>query len=270
MANFKTSIKTILLFVIASLNLNAKAWVINQGDLDQWLQSLSPKSSVYAELEKFYTDQGIDIHNPEVQNHIQTFVQKNHQLFLSKVDQILKNSNQPNLKCHSDSVIDFLDRFTNLKIGDEFESEALRIETMDCLGKINHHKVFTILMSDEFQIKSITGLQDVTSDQSTNLICQKTSIFPLGKSNYCFTQNIWQDATTYVIQSFNESNHSSASSPVYFREVFTVIKKMTNGEVFIYNLAIGRGPDLPFHSIVKATARNQQQSMIQSLIEYSK
>ena len=206
----------------------------------------------------------------EIQNYIQTFVQTNHQSFKNNVLQILQNASSPNLKCNSDSEIDFADNITNIKLGEDFESEALRIETMDCLGKLDHNKVFATLMSDSFQKKSVSGLQDMQSDQTNNLVCQKTSIFPIGKSSYCFTQNIWQNENTYVIQSFNETNNAGASSPVYFREVFTVIKKMSSGDVLLYNLAIGRGPDLPFHSIVKATVRNQQQSMIQQLIDDSK
>jgi len=262
--------RTIILLGVLQYSTLSHAWVIDRGDFNTWFNNLSPKNSVYTELEKYFVDQDMNSKAADVQSYIQNFVLTNHQSFKNSVLQLLQNSSSSNLKCHSDSEIDFPENITNIKIGEDFESQALRIETMDCLGKIDHNKVFSTLMSDAFQKKSVSGLQDMQSDQSNNLVCQKTSIFPIGKSSYCFTQNIWQNENTYVIQSFNETNNNGASSPVYFREVFTVIKKTSSGEVFIYNLAIGRGPDLPFHSIVKATVRNQQQSMIQQLIDDSK
>lgn len=264
------STKYTIIFCLFYFSISAQAWIIHQGDLTNWMNSLSPAKSVSSEVEKYFTDENINAKSADIQTYIQQFIQYNHQVFRNNVIQVLQNSSKNQVKCLADTKIEFLNKTSNMKIGQNFESEALYIESMDCLGFIDHHKVFTTLLSDSFQKKAVSGLQNISSNQNNNLVCQQTSVFPIGESNYCFTQNIWQDENTYVIQSFNESNAPNASAPVYFREVFTVIKKTNSGEVFIYNLALGRGPDLPFHSIVRATVRNQQQSMIEQLIEAAK
>ena len=242
---------------------SAMAWNIEQGELANWLNRLSPAPSVYQEMQKYFGKQGVN--SAGSSNYITGFVGHVHQNFISKVAQNYQNSSNVNLKCKNSSVVDFPEVITSMKIGSKFESEALSVETMDCLGKLDHHKVFQTFLSDAFQINSVTGLVNIKSNQATNLVCQATDVFPVGKSSYCFTQNIWADATTYIIQSFNETNNPEAEAPVYFREVFTVIKKMPNGEVFIYNLALGRGPDLPLHFVVKSKVKSEQTKAINAL-----
>lgn len=247
---------------------NVFAWNIQQGELANWLNQLSPQPSVYQEMQKFFGQQGSS--SAGVQNYITGFVGQIHQSFITKVAQNYQKSSNINLNCKNSSRVEFPGVITSMKIGSKFESEALSVETMDCLGKLDHHKVFQTFLSDAFQMDSVTGLIKVKSNQVTNQVCHGTDVFPVGKSSYCFTQNIWADASTYIIQSFNETNNAGAEAPVYFREVFTVIKKMPNGEVFIYNLALGRGPDLPLHLVVKSKVKSEQSKAIKALIEASK
>lgn len=246
---------------------NALAWNVQQEDLASWLNQLSPKPSVYQEMQKFFIKQGSA--STESQQYIVAFVQQIHNDLSARAAQTYQNSLNPNLKCKNSSDVEFPGKVTANKLGSKFESEALRIETMDCLGKLDHHKVFQTFLSDQFQLNSVTGLKKIKSNQSVNQICQATDVFLVGKSSYCFTQNIWADESTYVIQSFNETNDLGVEAPVYFREVFTIIKKMHNGEVFIYNVALGRGPDLPLHFVVKSTVKSEQAKAIEALKEAS-
>lgn len=261
---------SILFGSLLILSQNAFCWNINTDSFKNWSSSLSAKPGVSAEMSRFFIDQDINPNTTQVQDYIPSFIQQTHQDFLQRISGILTNSENPNLKCSNQTEIDFPEHITDFKIGEEFESQALTVESMDCLGKLNIHKVFATLLSDQFQKKSVTGLQSIHTDETTNQVCQQTSVFPIGKSDYCFTQNIWKNDTTYVIQSFNEINNNKPSAMVYFREVFTVIKQLKSGEVFIYNVVLGRGPDLPMHFIVKSTVKSQQQSMIQQLIQDSK
>jgi len=262
--------KKILIVLALVSHQQAFAWTINTDSFQKWTTSLQPKLSVQKQIEMFFSDQNIDHTQDEVQKYIPNFIQHTHQEFTQKVIDILNHAENPSLKCSNQTEIDFPETITQNKTGEEFESEALFVESMDCLGQLDHNKVFKTLLSDEFQKKSVNGLKEIRTDETKNLVCQKTNVFPIGRSEYCFTQNIWKNDSTYVIQSFNESNHNQPSAPVYFREVYTVIKKLKSGEVFLYNVVLGRGPDLPFHSIVKKTVRNQQAAMISQLIEDSK
>jgi hypothetical protein len=258
--------KILLFTVILAASQNSYSWNISTDTFSNWSSALQPAPGVYTELAQYFKDQDINETSAEVQKYLPAFTLQIHQDFLQKVNSILVDSENPNLKCSSQTEINFPNRITNFKIGADFESEALNVESMDCLGKLDINKVFTTLMSDEFQKKSVNGLDQIITDESTNQVCQKTSVFPIGKSDYCFTQNIWKDESTYVIQSFNELNRNNPTAPVYFREVFTIIKQLTSGEVFIYNVVMGRGPDLPFHSFVIKKVKSQQQDMIQQLI----
>lgn len=267
MLNTVNSFKKVALISLLIGAQNALAWNVQQNDLGTWLNHLTPKPSVYQEMQNFFINQGAPA--AESQQYTVGFIQQIHKDLTTRAAQTYQNSLKPNLKCKSSSQVEFPGKMTANKLGAEFESEALRIETMDCLGKLDHHKVFQTFLSDDFQLNSVTGLKKIKSNQAVNQICQITDVFPVGKSSYCFTQNIWADESTYVIQSFNENNQSGVEAPVYFREVFTIIKKMPNGEVFIYNLAVGRGPDLPLHFVVKSTVKNEQAKAIEALKEAS-
>ena len=256
----------IVAFLLTSQNVFA--WNIQQGELATWLNQLTPKPSVYQEIQRYFGKQAVN--SEAVKNYATAFVGQINEAFIAKVAQNYQNSSNTNLKCKQSSKVEFPGVITQFNIGAEFESEALSIETMDCLGKLDHHKVFQTFLSDTFQMNSVTGLKSVQSNQTTNQLCQVTDVFPIGKSSYCFTQNIWSDDSTYIIQSFNEMNGVGAEAPVYFREVFTIIKKMPNSEVYIYNLALGRGPDLPFHFLVKSTVKSEQSKAIDALIEASR
>jgi len=259
-----------LIGCIFFLSQHAHCWNVSTDSFQNWSKTLIAKPGVKTELSKFFIDQDINPNTPDVQAYIPAFIQQTHHDYLQKVSSLLADSENQNLKCNNQTEIDFPEHITDFKIGEEFESQALTVESMDCLGQLNIHKVFSTLLSDQFQKKSVSGLQSILTNETTNQVCQQTSVFPIGKSDYCFTQNIWKNDTTYVIQSFNELNNNKPSAMVYFREVFTVIKQLKSGEVFIYNIVLGRGPDLPMHFIVKSTVKSQQQTMIQQLIQDSK
>ena len=169
----------------------------------------------------------------------------------------------------SETISDSKSNETENKLAVAFEKEILRVETLDCLGALDLEKVFQVFMSSEFQKKSISGLLSTASSPEINQVCQKTYVLGLGTSDYCFTQDIWRNENTIVIHSFNETNKTAVSAPVYFREVLTVIEKTKDNMVSIYNLAYGRGPDLPFHSIVKNIVSKQQARLIEQLIKDS-
>lgn len=266
--NFNQLKNNYFFFITAVLLLSstAHAWVISSGDFSTWQAQLVPKPEVLVEVQNFFTQEKKEASEAQ-KLYASEFVQTIHTDFSSRVKQILINAENPKLKCKPQSQVEFPGRLTQNLLGASFESEALRIEAMDCLGKLDHHKVFNVLMSDEFQKQTVTGLKKIQTREDINQVCQDTKIFGIGNSSYCLTQQIWANDSTYVIQSFNEVNNAGAESSVYFREVYTVIKKLSSGEVLFYNLAIGRGPKLPFHFIVKSTVKSEQAKVIESLIQ---
>ncbi|MBC7420713.1 MAG: hypothetical protein H7328_08290 [Bdellovibrio sp.] len=249
--------KLILSLLVVISYAKANAWQVDSGDYNLWASQIKPISSVTQQIHLFW-DRNNQSDNP--MDYIQNFagdVQK-------KIFTEMKTS----YTCGNEIKVDFLSSVLSNSpvMARKFEEGFLRIESLNCLGKLNLDKVFKVFMSNEFQQKTIQGLKKITSDENKNIVCQETSIFSIGKSSYCFTQHIWKNDSKYVIHSFNETNAPGIDAAVYFREVITVFEQLPSQDIVVYNLAYGRGPDLSFKSIVKGVIKSQQESLITELI----
>ena len=258
-----------LFIILTTFCVTAQAWVIDKGDSSKWLVSRAPAPSVYSEMNKYF----IDYHpGTDARAYVSHFITSMHVSLVNEAEYTLAKKLKETT-CSSDIKVTFPETLTqgyNFQGQHEFESEVLKIQSYDCLGKLNLHTVFETLMSDAFQRKTIDGLKFILSNQKNNQVCQKVSIFPLGTSHYCFTQHILATSNQYIIHSYNEANIEQPSAPAYFREAVTIFTQLPNGEVSVYNLAYARGPDLPVHSIVKKVITQRQQTSIQDLIETAK
>lgn len=252
---------------------SATAWQISTGDFNEWERSLVIKPSVSSELNNFFQlkipQSSIAINYSE---QLPKFMKK--KIFAEALAAMGPLDN-PSTSCNQFSKVQFPGHITtqtdpqSAHAAKAFEAEMIRVETLDCLSNRELENVFAVFMSSDFQKKSIKGLKSITANEATNQICQQTSVFGLGNSSYCFTQDIWKNSDTIVLHSFNESNAPGVAAPVYFREVITVFKRTLQNEVLVYNLTYGRGPDLPLHSLIKGMVQKQQARLIELLIESS-
>lgn len=256
-----------LLSVAISSAFQAKAWVINTAKINpfDWLLQQTAKPSVYHEMSQFFIQRDPET---DARNYVNSFIPSMHQMMVHEAKASLdKKLNEPS--CKPALNISYPVQVTQQydfpsKIN--FEQEIIKIQTYDCLGKLDLHKVFETLMSEEFQKVSIDGLKGIKTDQSTNEFCQNISMFPLGRSNVCFKQNILFSGRQYILHSYNDENIDQPTVPVYYREAISVITQLPNGEVSLYNLGYGRGPDLPFHSLIEKLVLRQHKSVMQSLV----
>lgn len=236
---------------------SAQAWQIQTGDYNTWLAGLTPEAGVAKQVDLFWQRKSL---NERPLNYIANFGQMMKAQFTSEIKSI--NS------CSDQIHVDFLDSVLphSPRSAADFEQGFLRIESANCLGRLNLDKVFHAFMDGDLQRKTIQGLKKLTVDESTNRVCQETSIIAIGKSAYCFTQQIYKNDSKYVIHSFNDENASGVDAPVYYREVITVFEKLPSDDILVYTLAYGRGPNIPFQSIVKAVIKSQQKTLIDELI----
>ncbi len=251
----------VLANILAALTCtSAQAWQIETGDYDKWLNSLTPPAGVEKQVALFWKRNNLA--DPPL-DYIADFGQTMKLKFTSEI----KTFNT----CANNTRIDFLDSvFSNSPAAAApFENNFLRIESVNCLGRLNLDKVFNQFLDPEFNKRTIQGLKKITIDPNTNKVCHETSILAIGKSSYCFTQNIWKNEHKYVIHSFNEENAAGIEAPVYFRQVITVFEKLPSDEIIIYALAYGRGPNIPFKSLVKGVIKSQQKNLIDELIRSS-
>lgn len=260
--------KNIFLLITALLlPVSAVAWQINKSDFASWVASLKAPASVFTQLNFYFQenpagDQSGYIAGLPDMLRIKSFEEM--QTTFLAVDSADR--------CETFFNANFISKlFVSSPLGvKEFEKEIIRAESVSCLGQRNTEKVFEALMSDDFQKRTIMGLTQIYSNPQTNQVCHDISTFGIGRSNYCFTQNVWQDGELFVIHSYNESNSMNATALVYFREMLTVIKKLKNGEAIVYNLTYGRGPDLPFHSVVLRMLKGQHSTFIEELKSHSR
>ena len=249
--------------ILILLTLTAQAWQINTSEFSPWVESLKAPAEVFEQLNAYF------------QGREATYVRTLPDLLKAKAF----NEMQTRLaaldatdRCETFFNAGFISKlFTSNPSGvSDFEKEMIRAESVSCLGQKNAESVFEALMSDEFQKKTIMGLEQIKSDPQTNKVCHTISTFGIGHSDYCFTQNVWRNDDLFVIHSYNESNSKKATAFVYFREMLTVVKKLKNGEALVYNLTYGRGPNLPFHSVVIKMLKGQHQTFIDELKAHSR
>ena len=246
------------------------AWQINSGEFNQWSAALKPRPSVYEQIDMFFKKNAAGS-EPLYSAYVQALPNLlKEKMFKDMIGSL--NYYNSNASCKSFFTAQFPGRlFDNSPaVANKFESEMMRFESVSCIGIKNLNDVFETLMTDEFQKRTILGLNKIKSEPQTNRVCHNISIFAVGRSDYCFTQVIWQDEENYVIHSFNESNAQDATAFVYFREMISVVKKMKNNEILVYNLTYGRGPDLTFHSIVTNLLQNQQTKFADELAKSTK
>ncbi len=247
----------------------AQAWQFQTGDYKSWSSNLVIADSVAAQIDLHFQNEGQLVNSPYSTAFPKAMLLK----IFSEMESRMNSSDLASSICTAYTNITFPKlNFPmaipgrELSAAKSFEKEFLRVESLDCLGEKNLNSVFSVFLSDAFQLSAINGLKDIKTDQKTNKVCHKTKIFGVGESDYCFTQNLWRDENTIVIHSFNETNKAGIEAPVFFREVVTVLKKLKNNHVVLYNLAYGRGPKLPFHPIVKGIVAQQQAALIETLV----
>lgn len=256
------------LLVLSSFN--AQAWIIQSNDnTREWLLQQQPKTSVYQEMNKYFTENDP---KTDAKPYIKSFISNVHQSLVTEADNSLAHKlNEPS--CKSATKISYPKSLTsqyNFKSKVNFEKEIIKIQSYDCLGQLNVHRVFDVLMSPDFQKDAVDGMKAASADQKNNRVCQRISLFPFGTSSVCFTQNVLLKGNQYVIHSFNEENINNPSAIAYYRDSITVITQLKNGEVSIYNLGYARGPDLPFHSVVESVIKKQQKTLIEKLIQQAR
>lgn len=246
------------------LSLAAQAWQIQTSEFNSWVDSLKAPPAVYEQLNSYFQGQDQSGYVAALPDLLQAKAFGEMQARLAALD--------ASGRCETFFNAAFVSKLfpSSPASSKEFEKEMIRAESVSCLGEKNTESVFEALMSDEFQQKTISGLEQIKSDPQTNKVCHNISTFGIGRSDYCFTQNVWRDGELYVIHSYNESNSKRATAYVYFREMLTVIKKLKNGEALVYNLTYGRGPDLPFHSVVLRMLKGQHRTFIDELKAHSR
>ena len=256
-----------LLIAAFVLPVSASAWQIHTSDFASWTASLKVPASVFAQLNSYFQEKPAGDQSAYVASLPDLLRQKSFGEMQARLAAIDSSE-----RCETFFNASFVSKlFKSSPVGaQEFEKEMIRAESVSCLGQKNTGSVFEALMSDEFQKKTIMGLAQIKSDPQTNQVCHSISTFGIGRSDYCFTQNVWQEGELFVIHSYNESNSKNATAIVYFREMLTVIKRLKNGEALVYNLTYGRGPDLPFHSVVLRMLKGQHSTFIEELKAYSR
>lgn len=251
----------ILGFLLLGLNVSAKETidhfqvkVLNQiEDLDQNFIDLSRDPDVINQLNSFFQNQE-ESYSQEIANHL-------HQQLKNKLANEIKNT-----ECEKKRKVFFPSKMTSSKTGQKFEKEIIQIETTDCLQASSAEQIFKTLNAEDFLLKNVEGLTQVDFQPEDNLICQMTSVSFVGKSNYCFKQDIFRLGDHVIAHSYNVINKQPNSAMVYYREVLTLIQKMDqSGRFKVYTFVFGRGPDLPFHFIVNKVVEKQHQTMIQAL-----
>ena len=258
---YSSRLVLILGFLFLSVNVLAQKTidhfqvkVLNQiENLDQNLKDLSLDPDVIYQLNSFF-------HNEEY-SYSQEITNQLHQQLKNKLANEIKNN-----ECIKKRKVFFPSKITSSEIGKKFEKEIIQIETTDCLQASSAEQIFKTLNGEDFLLKNIEGLTQVDFVPEDNLICQMTSVSFVGKSNYCFKQDIFRLGDHVIAHSYNVINKQPNSAMVYYREVLTLIQRIDqNGRFKLYTFVFGRGPDLPFHFIVNKAVEKQHQTMIQAL-----
>lgn len=256
-------------YLISAFTSTALAWQIQKNADSNWLDAQQAKPSVYQEMNKYFVE--IELPTQAIP-YTQYFIKFMHQKIVTETTNSLK-AKLSQASCIPSSSVSFPETLTlkhnfEAKIG--FEKEIVKTQSYDCLGKLNLDKVFFTFMSEKFQSQAIKDLDYIHINESTNTVCHKVSIFMFGQTHFCFTQNVLANEKQYIVHSFNEKNIGDPKARVYYRESVSVFTQLPDGEVSLYNLAYGRGPDLPFHGVVEKLVKNQQEFFIQKLIESAK
>lgn len=251
--------RILLLCSLIYFSFSSKSSPSDRGDFSLWLEKLPSNPSMATSLNLYFTNQ---FQNNSKSEYLDT-------LFSYFKNDLLDNLDLSNLEtCDPLLKLDFDSSLTQSPKKEErnFESNLLRIQSIDCLPNLEIKKVVGTYLDDSFQTKHIYGLVESRSSASKKSVCQKTSIFPFGKSEYCYENHIWKKDNTFVIVSLTTSTNPENSAPVYFRAVASAFSLLSSGQVKMSTLTYARGPELPMHGMVKNIAIKQHKIYIQGLI----
>ena len=237
------------------------AWDIKTGPLQDWLEQVTFNEKAQEQLAPFFRQRN--------RAELEAYGTAVFEIYKKQLTDGMKKWNMEGEACALQSRVEFASDLTRSGRSDEqeFESEILKMESLDCLVKAPLEKTVALFLSDSFQLRGFPDVKASKSDETTNMVCQKTSVFLLGDSEYCTRNFMWRNDSTVFILSVNEYNGARVSAPVHLRLVTTVFHKMADGRLKMYNLTMGRGPDLPMHSLVKSMAAKQHKAFIEKFTE---
>lgn len=256
------NLKRIALFVILILfSFAAAAWEFKQGSFSTWFSGLKISEENSQIINSYFTE----VNNLDLNGYADSLYGKYKNKMLSSLDKLQQDSL---LQCAPITNIKFNPNPTSSDVESVhvFEDELIQIESTSCLPRMDLEKLVAKFYSDSFQLKYIDGLTASRSTENLNSVCQSTSVFGVGSSKYCSQYSFWRDQNRIIVFSANVLNDKKASAPVYLRWLTTVFQLQSDGTVLVYNLTQGRGPALPFHSLVKSIASKQQQKLMNGLI----
>ena len=140
---------------------------------------------------------------------------------------------------------------------DSFESSLIKIEATGCVKSDSPLKVFNEYIKADFQKQAILELK--SSEIVADTICEKTEVFGIGKSHYCYdvSVNYDEEADVLTLHTYNVGNapRTVADAPVYFREIVATFKKLSNGQVGVSFFVYVRGADVP--TLARSIARSK-------------
>jgi hypothetical protein len=140
---------------------------------------------------------------------------------------------------------------------DSFESSLIKIEATGCVKADSPLKVFNEYIKADFQKQAIAELK--SSEIVADTICEKTEVFGIGKSHYCYdvSVNYDEEAEVLTLHTYNVGNapRTVADAPVYFREIVATFKKLSNGQVGVSFFVYVRGADVP--ALARSIARSK-------------
>jgi hypothetical protein len=245
-----------MIFATFILSLNALSWGSepNLGTtLDHLSKHIPPEnSSVYSELPFASWIDLID-NDPRIGIELKEYISNNETLpdayvesFTASVKNKLFSAQQDwikNANCTSYVKGEFINKGKSAKNNNyssresetiqSFESSLIRIESTGCLTSNSSLEVFNEYIKPSFQLAAISTLK--SSNIVNNMICEKTEVFALGSSQYCYNVQINYEASTDTLSlhTYNLTNApiSEASAPVYFREIVFTFKKVAPNKI---------------------------------------
>ncbi len=247
---------TLSTFITSFTAYGAPAWKVETGSqASSWVNELKTNQSHYEILKDFFPNSSpaeleatsqkiLDLHKAEIQSVV--------------------NAPESSLSgtCSDKITAQFGPFSPGAQSGNPsqkaFESEMLGIKASFCLNTSDLNKALSIFLSDEFNLQSTANLTSSRAQPDNNSICQTTSVLMIGKSDYCVRVRIFKTESLVIVFSFNEYNNPQASAPVYTRLTTSIFQKRKDGKIQFNNRTFGRGPSLPFHSIVVSQVKSGQ------------
>lgn len=202
------------------------------------LTTLAIPVGVYSELEKFsMADQKLP------GDYVRSLPNLIHQKMMTTAEEALKQLSQ---NCTSTVKVSFPGKITATEnvVINNFESSLSIVEVRYCFNNIEATKLVSHFADPAFQTRAISTIKsfEIREDET----CQKSSVFSVGNSDYCFKTYSDLKPQTASIVSFNTWNESiaKANAPIYFREVLVSSKRINEKTTAFHFIAYVRGPSL--------------------------